>query len=481
MSRASEARMIRQRVMQSLQESQQKIAAQKVSQQVRRARQLHEEQLAMRGQNPSAYYGEYYQQHGTAMNPEDAATAAAYYQQEKSQNGVYVNTGGQYPPPPPAPSLPPTPNPPKERKNLVETKHNSQYNLNTLLAQNILRSDYFRSLYEKRTFQQVVDEIYYHVDHVEPWMNPATRKPSTAFCLLYKLFTMKLTSKQMKALLEHGDSPYIRALGFLYLRYVSPPAKIWSWFEPYIHDNERFSPKQRGKQQVTIGKWIQNCLLASDLKYYGTLLPRIPKQIETATQVNLLKSQANDNSFASTSDGDYSIGTIVRARYSEDGKWYDARIEEPGKKNGTYWVTYLPEDEYGNQEEVDLKNIKPLRQSNSGRKRIRETDEELRQRVLERERNNVATSGRNYAKPVLGVKNALAAPTSKRLRGNDETSQMTSKSLEEVLEKQGRLGNIEGTKTSSSGSKTSKVREGLLSRYGNVASSSADVKKEHKG
>lgn len=44
---------------------------------------------------------------------------------------------------------------------------------------------------------------------------------STAFCLLYKLFTLKLTRKQVMGLITHTDSPYIRALGFMYIRYYS--------------------------------------------------------------------------------------------------------------------------------------------------------------------------------------------------------------------------------------------------------------------
>lgn len=41
---------------------------------------------------------------------------------------------------------------------------------------------------------------------------------STAFCLLYKLFTLKLTRKQVIGLITHPDSPYIRVLGFMYIR-----------------------------------------------------------------------------------------------------------------------------------------------------------------------------------------------------------------------------------------------------------------------
>ncbi|CAB4042320.1 Hypothetical predicted protein [Paramuricea clavata] len=43
---------------------------------------------------------------------------------------------------------------------------------------------------------------------------------STAFCLLYKLFTLRLTRKQVNGLINHTDSPYIRGLGFMYIRYV---------------------------------------------------------------------------------------------------------------------------------------------------------------------------------------------------------------------------------------------------------------------
>lgn len=36
---------------------------------------------------------------------------------------------------------------------------------------------------------------------------------SSAYCLLYKLYTLRLTRKQLKGLMTHTDSPYIRALG----------------------------------------------------------------------------------------------------------------------------------------------------------------------------------------------------------------------------------------------------------------------------
>uniref|UniRef100_A0A803LR78 Pre-mRNA-splicing factor 38 n=1 Tax=Chenopodium quinoa TaxID=63459 RepID=A0A803LR78_CHEQI len=138
---------------------------------------------------------------------------------------------------------------------------------------NILSSDYFRDLYRLKTYHEVIDEIYNQVDHVEPWMTGNCRGPSTAFCLLYKFFTMKLTAKQMHGLLKHPDSPYIRAVGFLYLRYAADPKTLWIWFEPYIQDDEEFSPGSSGKM-TTMGVYVRDLLLGQ--YYFDTLFPRIP-------------------------------------------------------------------------------------------------------------------------------------------------------------------------------------------------------------
>ncbi|XP_037778107.1 pre-mRNA-splicing factor 38B-like, partial [Penaeus monodon] len=125
-------------------------------------------------------------------------------------------------------------------------------NLNPLILTNIQSSQYFKvNLYQLKTYHEVIDEIYYNVTHLEPW-EKGSRKTSgqtgmcggvrgvgaggivsTAFCILYKLYTLRLTRKQVTGLLNHSDSPYIRGLGFMYIRYTQPPADLWDWFEPY--------------------------------------------------------------------------------------------------------------------------------------------------------------------------------------------------------------------------------------------------------
>lgn len=41
---------------------------------------------------------------------------------------------------------------------------------------------------------------------------------SSAYCLLFKLGSLKLTKKQIIGLIDHCDSPFIRGIGFMYIR-----------------------------------------------------------------------------------------------------------------------------------------------------------------------------------------------------------------------------------------------------------------------
>ncbi len=118
-----------------------------------------------------------------------------------------------------------------------------------------------------------------------PWSAGTSRVPSSAFCCLMKMFVTRCTRRQMHQLLRHPDSPYIRALGFLYLRYTLNPKELWKWFHPYVEDEEEFSPGP-GSPKTTMGKYVQS--LIKEMHYYGTMLPRIPVPIERKMLVQLL-------------------------------------------------------------------------------------------------------------------------------------------------------------------------------------------------
>ncbi|XP_009883224.1 PREDICTED: pre-mRNA-splicing factor 38B [Charadrius vociferus] len=172
-------------------------------------------------------------------------------------------------------------------------------NLNPMILTNILSSPYFKvQLYELKTYHEVVDEIYFKVTHVEPWEKGSRKTAgqtgmcggvrgvgtggivSTAFCLLYKLFTLKLTRKQVMGLITHTDSPYIRALGFMYIRYTQPPTDLWDWFESFLDDEEDLDVKAGGGCVMTIGEMLRSFL--TKLEWFSTLFPRIPVPVQKA-------------------------------------------------------------------------------------------------------------------------------------------------------------------------------------------------------
>ncbi|XP_030756352.1 pre-mRNA-splicing factor 38B isoform X2 [Sitophilus oryzae] len=190
----------------------------------------------------------------------------------------------------------------KKQSNVLPLYGNERtMNLNPLILTNIQSSHYFKvNLYELKTYHEVVDEIYYKVSHLEPWEKGSRRTSgqtgmcggvrgvgaggivSTAYCLLYKLFTLKLTRKQLNGLITHCDSPYIRSLGFMYIRYVLPPSCLLEWYEDYLEDEEEVDVKAGGGQTMTIGQMLRQWLVK--LEWFSTLFPRIPVPIQQKIQ-----------------------------------------------------------------------------------------------------------------------------------------------------------------------------------------------------
>ncbi|CAH0517384.1 unnamed protein product [Peronospora belbahrii] len=233
------------------------------------------------------------------------------------------------------------------------------YNLNTLLHQNILQSAYFHELYKFRTYHEVVDEIYYRVDHAEPWSPGTARIPSSCFCLLHKFFLMRLTVKQMQGLLRHKDSPYIRVIGFLYLRFTCDPEELWTWFEPYLEDLEEFNASANPSIKTTIGEWLVKLL--EENNYFGTILPQcsgvLRRDVSHCSAELLLFSRKKERAKENLAIVDcLQAGTKIRAMYADEENepaMYDAVIDSVEEGN-QFWVSFPA---YGNTEKVSLGDI----------------------------------------------------------------------------------------------------------------------------
>ncbi|CAM2118717.1 unnamed protein product [Caretta caretta] len=217
---------------------------------------------------------------------------------QQQQQAAQHQAGSVPPAQPPLQSGAPKPAASGKQGNVLPLWGNEKtMNLNPMILTNILSSPYFKvQLYELKTYHEVVDEIYFKVTHVEPWEKGSRKTAgqtgmcggvrgvgtggivSTAFCLLYKLFTLKLTRKQVMGLITHTDSPYIRALGFMYIRYTQPPTDLWDWFESFLDDEEDLDVKAGGGCVMTIGEMLRSFL--TKLEWFSTLFPRIPVPVQ---------------------------------------------------------------------------------------------------------------------------------------------------------------------------------------------------------
>ena len=93
-----------------------------------------------------------------------------------------------------------------------------------------------------------------------------------------RLCTLRPTEAQVRTLLAHPDSPYIRAIGFLCLRYTANPRTLWGWCDRFVADAEEFSPSPSGVgRPVSMGAYVRDLLLTH--AYFETLFPRVPKPV----------------------------------------------------------------------------------------------------------------------------------------------------------------------------------------------------------
>jgi pre-mRNA-splicing factor 38B len=300
---------------------------------------------------------------------------------------------------------------PEDNSNILPMHGNStNFNINALLYNNIMESDYFKALYQLRTYHEVLGEIQQSVHHVEPWTTGTARYPSTAFCLLLKFMLMRLTVKQMNGLLEAEGSPFSRAIGFLYLRYTCPPNELWKWFEPFLEDEEIFQPFSDKTISMTMGSY---CIkLLTEMSYSGTTLPRIPVPIERKMKVLLLlledKKKRHQRNLRLKEQGHFKVGDKVRAIYGDEENepaWYDAVIDSFDDENDfKYWVTF---PEYGNLECVDLGDMDII-DNNSSIQTKKQDDQIGHSNVVSRSRSR--SCGRDNS---LGDRDAKRRRTSR--------------------------------------------------------------------
>ncbi|OEH79547.1 prp38 family domain-containing protein [Cyclospora cayetanensis] len=307
-----------------------------------------------------------------------------------------------------------------QKKNMVQMTDSTTYNVNQLLRGNIMSSEYFKSLHQFKSFQEVVEELAAFAEHAEPYCAGSTRAPSTLFCCLYKLFTLKLTEKQMHTLLNNRDSPYVRCTGFLYLRYVHPPDQLWKWYEPYFLDDEQFTPGADPNRVVSMGEYIQS-LLTED-KYFSTVLPRLPVLVKNVYGAQLMTlpqhrkrkafNRAHIECFTpaakciALSSGDWLEGAVV----SVDAKGVWVRLEDGNVESiDIGLVQLLSYKTEGSQPKPKRERERDSRRrSRSAERNAAKTQQQLLQEFRRKEQEKALATGKDYARRPTSYKSALS-------------------------------------------------------------------------
>ena len=206
------------------------------------------------------------------------------------------------------------------------------YQMHALIYKQVLASEYFKALYIMKTFEKVLEVIEKNVRYVEPWAEAATRRPSSAYCLLVKLFTLKLTENQVNTMLDH-ENTYVRAMAALYLRYGASTLHkdmldtfLWRWLGPYCDDLEEFSPSSTA---MTFGEFLRRLL--SSTQFYSTQLPKLPLTCERNLKIKLFLL---DESMSRAAKNNIKVGDEVMAIFEPDefdespkiSEWQEATV-----------------------------------------------------------------------------------------------------------------------------------------------------------
>ena len=93
------------------------------------------------------------------------------------------------------------------------------YNVESVLQKNIVASEYYRQTCMKlTTWEEVVDEIFYTVTDVEPWMSGNARGATSAFCLLFRSVRTRLKVLAAQTRAAHGLLTKANTAGCSHLR-----------------------------------------------------------------------------------------------------------------------------------------------------------------------------------------------------------------------------------------------------------------------
>lgn len=318
----------------------------------------------------------------------------------------------------------------------LEIANTKTYGFTPLLQSHVAESQHYKQVLQMDTFEEIVEEARTYIESVKPYQQNSNTVPTPMVVVLYRLFTMGIDARQLQLLVDMEGSPYVRCLGFLFVRIGLHPEELLPWLSEYMLDGEEFFvTKDQDSQRLTISEFLEQ-LLRQDT-YFSTIIPRIPagkkRQIEQtlatlpqcrkrtrANQEIIKVFEKEDVKVEVLENGEWLAGRTVellddassriKVRVSlDDGTEVTAQI-------GRVIITDRRFDDYSSRgADVDWSREKG--------KTEKELVEELRSKEREKA---VCASGKEAPKRIVGFKNMCALP---REMGKESFSLMESETF----------------------------------------------------
>eukprot|EP00928_Gymnodinium_smaydae_P100402 TRINITY_DN9840_c0_g2_i1.p1 TRINITY_DN9840_c0_g2~~TRINITY_DN9840_c0_g2_i1.p1 ORF type:complete len:840 (+),score=203.26 TRINITY_DN9840_c0_g2_i1:52-2571(+) len=161
------------------------------------------------------------------------------------------------------------------------------FNCSPLLKEQIVGCSYYKSLMgTELSVPELINEIMqFATDTMEAYRN--SMEPSCFMCCVYRLFTLQLNEDELRRFVDYPDSPLVRCVGLLCMRYCVPSEQLWEKLEDYVLDDAEIiiSDSRGGEGVRMIGEYVEDLLLKE--KYFTTPLPRIPASVRRKLEENL--------------------------------------------------------------------------------------------------------------------------------------------------------------------------------------------------
>ena len=144
-------------------------------------------------------------------------------------------------------------------------------------------------------------------------------RPTSTWMYLVKLMTLRPTRRQIKDMLNHVDSPYIRIVAVFFVRYTQPPQDMLHWLGPLLHDDEPLKKQKLDKHDTTVSAIVAQVLTSH--QYEDTYFPRLPPKVMKEIQAHIQET------------GVMVARTAQRSRASRGGGGGRAAAARDGKRS----------------------------------------------------------------------------------------------------------------------------------------------------